>query len=173
MKKLWILLPLALLLVGCGGKGVQETVSDVPAEPVVAMQRRIQVQLPQELSTPTLQEESAGQLYLCDDYSVTVQTVSAGDLQKTIRNATGMAQDAVQIQKIRQGDAKRYQFVWSANGETGTQVGRCCIIDDGTYHYVLTAMADESAAGRVQPVWKEMFTSFCLATEREPVSTGS
>lgn len=173
MRKLWIVLPLVLLLVGCGEKPTLETVTDLPAEPVVSTVRRIQVQLPKELSAPALQEETAGQLYLCDDYSVTLQTVTSGDLQKTIRNATGMEQDALQIQKMRQGDAKRYQFVWSAGSESGTQVGRCCIIDDGAYHYVLTAMADEGVAGELQPVWQEMFTSFCLAAEREPVNSGS
>ena len=173
MRKLWIVLPLVLLLMGCGEKPTMETVTDLPAEPVVSTVRRVQIQLPKELSAPTLQEESAGQLYICDDYSVTLQTVSSGDLQKTIRDATGMAQDTLQIQKNQQGDTKRYQFVWSTNGETGTQVGRCCILDDGTYHYVLTALADEGVAGDLQPVWREMFTSFCLATEREPVNSGS
>ncbi len=172
MKKLLVVLLLGMLLTGCGKEPTLETVGDVQATPVAATARRIQVQLPSELSAPALQNEEST-LYLCDDYSVTVQTVAAGDLQKTIRNATGLDKENLQIMQTRQGDAKRYQFMWTANAETGIQVGRTCILDDGAYHYVLTAMADETVAGQVQQVWKEIFTSFCLATEREEISTGS
>lgn len=172
MKKLWVIPLIAMLLAGCGKEQILETVSDVQAEPVAVVAQRIQVQLPPELSTPVLQEDS-GTLYLCDDYSVTVQTVESGDLRKTIRNTTGMEQEELQIMKTRQGDTKRYQFMWTANGENGIQVGRTCILDDGAYHYVLTAMADEAETLQVQSAWKEIFASFCLATEREEVSTGS
>ncbi len=172
MKKLWVIPLLAMLLAGCGKEQMLETVTDVQAEQVAAVAQRIQVQLPPELSAPVLQDAEST-LYLCDDYSVTVQTVEAGDLQKTIRNATGLDKESLQIMKTRQGSTKRYQFMWTASGENGMQVGRTCILDDGAYHYVLTAMADEAVAGQVQPAWKEIFTSFCLATEREEVSTGS
>ena len=173
MKKLWVIPLVVFLLAGCGKKENLETMSDVPVAPVAAMEQRIQLQLPPELSAPALESETAGKLYLCDDYSVTVQTVSAGDLDKTIRNATGIGREELQILQTRQGNAKRYQWVWSANGETGTQVGRGCVLDDGTYHYVLTAMADEEMAGKVSEQWREIFTSFSLATEREEISTGS
>lgn len=173
MRKFWVIPLVAMLLAGCGKETALETVTDVQATPVVAAVQRIQVQLPPELSAPALQSDRSGTLYLCDDYSVTVQTVEAGDLEKTIRNATGMNKEDLQILQTRKADAKCYQWVWTANAETGIQVGRGCILDDGAYHYVLTALADEEIAGQVQPVWREIFTSFCLATEREQVSTGS
>ena len=150
-----------------------ETIADIPAAPVMSAMQRIQVQLPPELSTPALQSEETGALYLCDDYSVTVQTVEAGDLNKTLRNATGKERSELEILQTQKGDSKCYQWVWTANGESGIQVGRGCILDDGVYHYVLTALADEAAAGKVRPIWQEIFASYCLATEREPVSTGS
>ena len=173
MKKLWVIPLLVFLLAGCGKKENMETMSDVLVAPVAVTAQRIQLQLPEELSSPALESETAGKLYLCDDYCVTVQTVSAGDLDKTIRSVTGMGRDEFQILQTQQRGTKRYQWVWSANGETGTQVGRGCVLDDGTYHYVLTAMADEDVAGKVSPQWKEIFTSFSLATERESISTGS
>ena len=173
MKRMLMIPLLALLLAGCGGEKTMETVSDVQAAPVVANVQRIQLQLPPELSAPALQSQETGSLYLCEDYSLTVQTVDSGDLQKTIRNATGMDQKDLQIQKTQKGDAKCYQWVWTTGGETGIQVGRGCVLDDGKYHYVLTALADETVAGDVQPVWREIFASFCLATEREEISTGS
>ena len=173
MKKLWVIPLLALLLVGCGKKQTMETISDAPDTPVVSAVQRIQVQLPPELSTPTLEGENTGALYLCDDYSITVQTVEAGDLKRTIRGATGMDKENLQILQTKQGDIKRYQWVWSTTGENGAQVGRGCILDDGAYHYVLTALADENKTEKVQSQWKEIFASFTLATEREEVSSGS
>ncbi len=173
MKKLWVIPLVALLLAGCGKKQTLETITDVEDTPVVSAVQRIQVQLPPELSAPALQGEETGSLYLCDDYSVVLQTMDSGDLQRTIRNATGMDKENLQIIQTRQNGIKRYQWVWSTTGENGTQVGRGCILDDGAYHYVLTALTDEDNAEKVQSQWKEIFTSFTLAAEREEVSTGS
>lgn len=173
MKKLWVIPILALLLAGCGGEKALETVSDEQETPVVATEQRVLLQLPEELSAPVLQSEKTGTLYVCDDYSVTVQTVDAGDLNETIRNATGMNRADLQIMQTEEKGVKRYRWVWATGGENGVQVGRGCVLDDGNYHYVLTALADEAAASRIQPAWKEIFGSFRLAQEREEVSTGS
>ncbi len=173
MKKLLIIPLIVLLLCGCSKETMLETVNDEQAEQVLAAVQRVQLHLPPELSTPALQSQENGTLYLCDDYSVTVQTLQSGDLIKTIRSTTGLDKENLQIQTTRQGTVKRHQFMWTANGEQGTEVGRTCILDDGVYHYVLTALAGEEAAGQVQETWREIFASFCLATEREPVSTGS
>lgn len=173
MKKLWVIPILALLLAGCGGEKNLETVSDTLSDPATAVEQRVLLQLPEELSSPVLQSEQTGTLYVCDDYSVTVQTVAAGDLNATIRNASGMDREALQIMQTEEQGVKRYRWVWATGGENGVQVGRGCILDDGHYHYVLTALADENAAGRVQDAWKELFSSFRLADEREGISTGS
>lgn len=173
MKKLWAIPILALLLAGCGGEKSLETVGDVPDAPAVATEQQVLLQLPEELSSPVLQSEKTGTLYLCDDYSVTVQTVDAGDLNATIRKATGMSREDLQIMQTEENGIKRYRWVWATGGENGVQVGRGCILDDGHYHYVLTALADEDAVTRLQPAWQEMFGSFRLADEREGISTGS
>ena len=173
MKKLWVIPLIALLFAGCGNKTALETVSDVEDVAVVVAAQRIQIQLPPELSSPTMESEESGTLYLCDDYSVTVQVAESGDLQKTIRETTGMDKDNLQIIQTKQGDIKRYQWVWTTTGEEGTQIGRTCLLDDGAYHYVLTALVDETKAEKVQSQWKEIFNSFSLATEREEISTGS
>ena len=173
MKKLWVIPILVLLLAGCGGEKTMETISDVEETPVVATEQRVLLQLPQELSAPVLQSEKTGTLYICDDYSVTVQTVAAGDLNETIRNATGMDRANLQIMQTEEKGVKRYRWVWATGGERGAQVGRGCVLDDGNYHYVLTALADEDVASQVQSAWKEIFSSFRLADEREEISTGS
>ncbi len=173
MRKLWVIPIIALLLAGCGKERMLETVSDVQDTPVIATVQRVLVQLPTEMATPVLESQEAGKLYLCDDFSVTVQTVSAGDLAQTIRNATGMSKDDLQILQTQTDGVKRYQWVWASAGDAGIQVGRGCVLDDGAYHYVLTALADEAVAGEVQPQWQEIFASFRLTDEKEEVSTGS
>ena len=173
MKKLLGILFAVVLLAGCGKQPTLETVTDIEDTPVLSAVQRIQVQLPPELSAPALQSAETGSLYLCDDYSLVLQTMESGDLQKTIRNATGMEKENLQIIHTRQNGIKRYQWVWTTTGEKGTQVGRGCILDDGAYHYVLTALTDEATAQKVQSQWKEIFASFTLATEREEISTGS
>ena len=173
MRKLLVILLLVLLLCGCSKETMLETVTDEMAEPVVAAMQRTQLYLPPELSAPALQNQENGTLYLCDDYSVILQTLPSGDLSKTISTVTGLNKEKVQIQTTRQGNVKRHQFIWTASGEQGIEVGRTCVLDDGVYHYVLTALAPEEIAGQVQETWKEIFVSFCLASEREPISTGS
>lgn len=173
MRKLWVIPILALLLAGCGGEKTMETINDEQETPVVATEQRVLLQLPEELSSPVLQSEKTGTLYICDDYSVTVQTVAAGNLDATIRNATGMNGEDLQIIQTEERGVKRYRWVWATGGENGVQIGRGCILDDGNYHYVLTALADEDAASRVKSAWNEIFGSFRLADEREGISTGS
>ena len=173
MKKLWALALVALFLTGCGGEKSLETITDVQDTPVVSTTQQILVQLPPELSTPALQNSENGTLYMCEDYSLVIQTVESGDLARTIQNATGMKKEDLQIVQTQQGSAKRYQWVWTANGETGAQIGRGCVLDDGAYHYVITALVDEALAKEVQPVWKEIFASFRLTPEKEPINTGS
>ena len=172
MKFILMILMVSLLLLGCGKQETMETVTDTHVASVEPKQQQIILQLPQELAEPALKSEETGMLYLCDEYSVTVQTVSGGDLAKTIRNATGMEKENLQIMQTQQSNAVRYQWVWSANGESGIQVGRGCVLDDGTYHYVLTAMADAEKAGAVNGIWTEMFASFHLA-DTENVNIGS
>lgn len=173
MKRLFIVFLVVIFLTGCGKKPVLESVSDVLTAPAATVMRRVQIQLPPELSAPVMQDEQSGTLYLCDTYSVTLQTVESGDLEKTIRKVTGMDKKELQILQIRRGEAKCYQWIWAANAETGIQLCRGCILDDGAYHYVLTAQTDESTSQQVQSAWQEIFASFCLATEQEEVSTGS
>lgn len=173
MKKIWWILLLALFLVGCGKEKSLETIGDVQDTPVIVTMQQPLVQLPPQMSTPVLESEESGKLFLCDDYSVTLQTVSGGDLSETIRNATGMNIEDLQILQTQNDDIKCYQWVWAANGENGIQVGRGCVLDDGAYHYVLTALADEEVSGKVQSAWNEIFTSFQVIPELEEINTGS
>lgn len=161
MKKLVALICIGLLLCGCAAETDFETVSDV-YEPELVPAMQIVLTLPGETAVTAMSEDRQDKLYFMDDYCVTVQTLEAGDLDKTIRSVSGYPMDALTVMEQTQGDLRRYDFVWSCAGEGGDQVGRASILDDGSYHYVLTAMADADRAGSLEDSWQSLFGSFTV-----------
>ena len=156
MKKLFALLMMVFLLGGCADQSAFETLSDQPDAQVMAPMRQLQVALPKEASTPTLQSEEAGALYLCDGYSLSVQTMNAGDLDATLRSLTGFSKEQLTVMTTEKHGIKRHDCVWSAAGEGGDHVARAVILDDGNYHYAVTVMADFAAAGDLADTWKSI-----------------
>lgn len=171
MKKLWILCILALMLTGCGAQQTFETVSDVPEMPVSAQMRQILVDLPENANTAAMESTDTGKLYFCDGYSVTVNTVPSGDLKATLSEATGFSE--LPVICTEKNGVKRYESVWTAAGEEEEQVGRICVLDDGAYHYVLTAMASESESGELRETWNKLFSSFRLIGAEVDLNSGS
>lgn len=163
MKKGWIGLALAaLLLTACGAQETFETVSDVAAQSVSAAARQVLLTLPEEAAVCVFEDAQTGSLYLCDGYNISLQTLQGGDLDRTLRTVTGYGREQLTLMQTKQENAKRYECVWSAAGEGEDQVGRAVILDDGSYHYVLTAMAGETHAGDLTETWQEIFSSFGL-----------
>lgn len=173
MKKCWILLILLGLLTGCGAKETLETIADVPVQPVSADIQQVLLDLPEDMATPVLENPEGGQLYVCDGFTLSLQTMSSGDLEKSLQTATGFSKEDLQILETRQGESKRYESVWAAAGEPEMQIGRVCILDDGNYHYVLTAMADAKQAGALQETLNTLFSSFRLTDSKVDFNTGS
>ena len=172
MKKWLVLLMIGFLLSGCGAEETFETVSDEIQEVPVMAARQFYVSLPEEAASPTFQDESQ-QLYVCEDYTISKQILTSGDMEKTIASVTGMSTDDMQILKTTHDTYERYDFVWTAAGEEGLQVGRASIYDDGNYHYVLTALAAEEAAGELRQEFQEIFASCKLLDPDVNLSTGS
>ena len=164
MKRLAMFVLLVFLLAGCGAQQTMETVADEYLLPVANTQREISLALPEEANVQVMKDAEGGALYLCDGYTLTVQTASGGDLGRTLLEATGFAKDELQVMSSRQEDVKRYEAVWTAAGENGPQIGRVCVLDDGGYHYVLTAMTDATVAGQKQESLKQIFSSFALVS---------
>ncbi len=154
MKKVCLLLIFVALLSGCSTQPVFETVSDQVELPVMAPMRQLKVALPKEATAPTLQSEEIGALYLCDGYTLSVQTMEAGDLDVTMRALTGFPREKLTVMETARHGIRRYDCVWSAAGEGGDQVARAVILDDGNYHYAVTVMADFASAGDLAATWK-------------------
>ena len=173
MKKLGIVFVLGLILSGCGAQETFETVSDLYAQPVSAVLQQVVLDIPEEASTAVMQSDTAGTIYLCEDYTITLQTLPGGDLDKTLQTATGYGKEKLQIMQTRTDNAKRYECVWTSVGEGENHVGRACVLDDGSYHYVMTVMAEENRAGDLVQTWRSLMESFRIATPDVDFNTGS
>lgn len=164
MKKYLAAFVLAAVLTGCAAsQETFETIRDVYDIPAAAPYvRETVIDLPYDAVMLTMGSESAGKIYLCDDYSFAVQTVSAGDLDGTIRDISGYAPDALTVMETQRENCARYDFVWTSAGENGDQIGRGVVLDDGNYHYCLSAIADAAQSEAVSGDWERLFGSFML-----------
>ena len=165
MKKLcaWLLLP--LLLAGCSEPLDYETMADSYREPEIFPAQEVSLVLPPEAAAMALETEDGGCIYLCDGYTVAVQTFRGGDLPGTLEQVTGYGSNRLTVMSWQQGELMRHECVWTAAGEGGDQVGRTLVLDAGDWHYTLTLMADAASAGEVTVVWQEILDSFRLGRE--------
>lgn len=161
MKKYICIGMIMLLLTGCGTAATFETLGDeyLPADP--AAHRSVALELPEEAAA-VASSSQLGQMYLCDGYDLLIQTMPSGNIDGTIRAVSGFDREDLTVIRVKTGDADRYEFVWTAAGESGDQVGRAVVLDDGYYHYVLTAMAAAAKAGSLHNQWDGIFRSFSL-----------
>ena len=174
MKKLCILLLAALMLAGCAEKKTFETISDGLDSPRLPVKLEMAATMPNGTSTAVLSHDTAGELYEYEDCTITMQAVSVGDFTGLLRDLTGYPGDILQVMESVQSDLKSYQTVWTSAGEGQTLVGRACILTDGNYYYVLSAMVPESKAGSLNTgELKEMFSSFRAVPKGEIISSGS
>ena len=162
MKKWLVIAVLALGLSGCGSEEVMETVADEGVVPVMAQPMQIKVNLPGEAAIP-VSETDSGRLYLCQDYEIALQTLSSGDLDATLRSVTGYGKEELTVLETLRSQMPCYEFTWTCAGETGDRIGQGILMDDGTYHYVMTALWDAEKTETMQLSWSEVFSSFDVA----------
>lgn len=162
MKMLCVLLVL-LLFSGCAAQETFETVSDWYYEPAIS-EGVICLTLPQEAAVLASRDDG-GSIYLCDGYTLCVQTLEAGDLERTMRAVSGFSTERLQPIKTEHQNVIRYDFVWAAAGEAGDQLCRGAILDDGNFHYTLAVMSNADKSGDLFETWDEIFSSFGLQNQ--------
>lgn len=165
MKKVCVVLLLMFVLTGCSAKPAYETLGNVWDDPVSAPQLSLQLELPEEAALMAMDTDKNEKIYLCNGYTLTVQTVPSGDINRTLQQTTGFTKDQLTVMKTQQENAARYMCAWSSAGEGGQQVGRAAILDDGSYHYVVCVMADAEDAGILTSDWQEILNSVSLHTD--------
>ena len=77
---------MCFLLAGCGAQPTLETVADEQILPAGASVQQVLLELPKGAQLQTMGPDSLDQLYLCDGFTVSVQTMEAGDLDRTLRS---------------------------------------------------------------------------------------
>lgn len=169
MRMICLALLVALCLCGCGAQQTLETVTDEIVTPVVATAQQVQLSLPEGAMLEVAESEDTGKLYLCENYTVAVQTLESGDLDRTLRTVTGYGKEELTLLQLRQGEFDRYECAWASAGEE-QQVGRTLILDDGSYHYTVTVMAPAALAGELSEDWQGLMASVRLGQD---ISTGS
>ena len=162
MKRLLLCLLRMGLLSGCAVTETFETVDDEWAQSVVAPMEELSFSMPKDAAQQTVEDGSGNRLYLCDGYTLAVQTFPSGDTDGTIRNLCGYDRDSLTVLSTRLGEHKRHDWVWCAAGEGGEQLGRAVLVDAGNYHYCLSVMADAAVCGTLQTVWDGIFASVAL-----------
>ena len=172
MKKIAVILTMAALLTGCAVPETYETLSDTVMPVEQKPQKQLIFSMPQEAQTPVLQNDS-GKLYQCDGYTLSVQTFSGGDTEKTLKEITGRGEKDLTVLRTKTEFGDRLDFVWTAAGETGLQLGRGCVLSDGHHHYVLSTMALEEKTGQLRETWQDIFSTARLTDGDKDLNTGS
>ena len=163
MKKVLSVVLVMILLAGCQQPKDLETLSDNFVQPDLPQPKEVFLNLPGDAAKAVLEASGTGTLYLCDGYSVALQTLPAGNLDATLREVTGYSRERVQLWETKEGDNARYVCVWTAAGEGGDQMGKTTILDDGNYHYALSVMSAAEDAGELAETWQQLMDSFNIA----------
>lgn len=164
MKKMLLVMVMALVLAGCGGEetAVFETVGQVSYEPSeLPAAGVISVDIPEQATAEAMAGEDGAQVYAWEEYEVRVETLEAGDLDRTIQTLTGFSKEDLTVMEQKKGDLKLYQTVWSAAGEEGIRLGRAMIADDGNYHYCVSLLSPEESDS--QQVYDRLVSSFAVS----------
>ena len=161
MKRIGLILVLTWLLAGCAAPGSFEVIGDVYAPVEVPKPAQMVITLPKEAAFATLASDN-GSLYFCDGYEIAVETLPSGNIEQTFLEITGYRAEDLTCFVTEDGQCERYECVWTSVGEGSSQIGRAVILDDGTYHYCVSVMADALDAGALQESWRELFGSIVL-----------
>ncbi len=162
MKKLMIILMMLCLLTACGGEKPMETVQDVYA-PQEEIPMQVSIDLPEGTAVQTLSSET-GRLYICDGFTITVQTLQGGDLARTVKDTTGYALERLTLMETEKDNIACYRLSWVSLGEGGDQAARTLILDDGLFHYAVTVMAPAESAGKLTDTFQAILSSVSLRT---------
>ena len=161
MKKLIIISLLFLFLCGCAKETEFETISDVDSYPSNEPSE-VTFILPEEASVQTMEDGDGNHIYICENYCVETYTFPSGDIGDTIQKVSGFAKDDITVLKRENGDIKRYECTWSSAGEGDLQVCRASVLDDGNFHYVLSASGNQLSVSSFEDQWQSMFSSYSI-----------
>lgn len=150
-----------LLLCGCSSEAGFETLGPVihvgqNAPPA----REMLLDFPDDAAMLTASGPDS--IYTCGDYDLCLQVLPSGDICATIDILSGFDPEQLTVMESTQTGADRYDWSWTAAGESGDMICRAAVLDDGNYHYTLCVRADADLAGNLTQQWNLLFRSFGL-----------
>jgi len=161
MKRVLALILGILLLTGCSTAETYELVTDELDVPVAVQPKEIHFFLAEETVMPVM-ESDEGKLYLCGEYDVMSQILEGGDLNKSVQKISGYLPEELTMIQTGSGEVDRYEFVWTGSSDEGQMICRATLLDDGEYHYVLSATVQADRIEEYQEIWNGIFESFEL-----------
>lgn len=168
MKRFVLILALACLLAGCAPADY-ETMADEYLEPEQKAAAEMVAVLPPDATVMTM--EGGESIWLCDGFTLSMQTLAAGDLDATLRQVTGYGKDQLAVMTRQSEGLKRHECSWVCAGEGGDQVGRTVILDDGEYHYVLSLLTDAEKVSSLKEDWGRILETVSLDIVPSPGGT--
>ena len=81
-----------------------------------------------------------------------------------MHSVSGLDQEDLTVMDTRENGISRHEFVWASAGETGEQLGRGVVLDDGNYHYCMSVLRNADSGEKSQINWDQVFASFSLAS---------
>lgn len=161
MKKMLLLCMIGFLLTGCASAETFETLGQIQHQqddtPAIAS---VQLSLPETAAKQTF--GGSDTVYECAGYTLVLQTLAGGDFNRTVCSLSGFSPEKLTVMESEAELGKRYDWVWTAAGESGDLVCRAAVLDDGNYHYCIYALAPAQSAGALTEEWNTLFASFCL-----------
>jgi len=161
MKRVLALILGILLLTGCSTAETYELVTDELDVPVAVQPKEIHFFLAEETVMPVM-ESDEGKLYLCGEYDVMSQILEGGDLNKSVQKISGYLPEELTMIQTGSGEVDRYEFVWTGSSDEGQMICRATLLDDGEYHYVLSATVQADRIEEYQEIWNGIVESFEL-----------
>ncbi len=161
-KRLSIFLLFCVLLTGCSTTETFETLGPIQHQPEAApAMASVQLALPESAAVEAFGGGSES-VYDCDSYTLVLQTFLSGDLHSTVKSLSGFSPENLTVMESGFGEVMRYDWVWTAAGESGDMICRASVLDDGNYHYCISTLASAQDAGVLATEWNKLFSSFSL-----------
>ena len=162
MRRFLFLLLACVLLSGCAATPTFETMGPVLHQPdQLPAMAATRLSLPESAALQTF-GGGTDKLYECEGYTLVLQTLDGGDFARTVRSLSGFSPEKLTVLETA-SQVRRYDWAWTAVGESGELICRAAVLDDGNYHYCLTVFAPAASGGELAGQWNELFASFALA----------
>ena len=161
MRKYWYILVACLFLTGCSTKETFETLGQIDhQQQIPAEAASVILSIPESASLEVFGGD--GRVYDCDGFALVIQTLSGGDIYATVQQISGFHPTKLTMLESSVGNAKRYDWVWTAMADNGQMMCRAAVLDDGNYHYCVYTMAPATDAGALTAQWNQLYGSVRL-----------